>query len=301
MVPGHEIAGVVVAVGKNVKKVKVGDHAGVGCMVESCRNCPACKAGEENYCKMGMVGTYNSRMKYPHCPGYHENPDDCEPTYGGYSKDIVVHEDFTCFIPESLPLETAAPLLCAGITVYSPLAYYGAEKGTRVAIAGLGGLGAMAVKIAKAMGCHVTVMSRGTAKKEEAMGKLGADAYIDSKDEAQMQAAFESFDRIINTISAEHDLMMYMNTLDRNGKMILVGAPPKPHEVSAFGILFRRKSIVGSLIGGIKETQDMLNFCAEHNITCETEIIKPEYIDEAYERTIKGDVKWRFAIDTSHM
>jgi len=301
MVPGHEIAGVVVAVGKDVTKVKVGDHAGVGCMVESCRECPACKAGEENYCKMGMVGTYNSRMKYPHCPGYSENKDECEPTYGGYSKDIVVDERFACSIPKSIPLEKAAPLLCAGITVYSPLVYYGAKKDMRIGVAGLGGLGSMAVKFAKAMGCKVTVISRGTAKKEEALSKLGADFYVDSKNEAEVAAAFESLDQIINTISAEHDLSMYMNMLDRNGKMICVGAAPSPHQVSAFAILFRRKSICGSLIGGMPETQAMLDFCGEHNIACDVEVCKPDYIDEAYKRTMNSDVRWRFSIDCSQM
>lgn len=254
MVPGHEIAGTVVAVGKNVTKFKVGDHAGVGCFVDSCRECPACKEGEENYCKMGMVGTYNSRMKFPHCPGHHEDPDKCEPTYGGYSQDIVVDEKYGLVIPKNIPLDRAAPLLCAGITVYSPMVYYGIEKGMRVAVAGLGGLGSMAVKFAVAFGCHVTVLSRGTAKKDEAINRLGAHEYVDNTDKEAMAAKFESFDRIVDTISADHDFASFLNTLDRNGKLILVGASPTPMQISAFLLLFRRKSIVGSLIGGIKET-----------------------------------------------
>lgn len=185
--------------------------------------------------------------------------------------------------------------------MYSPLKYYGAVKGTRVGIAGLGGLGSMAVKFAKAMGCKVTVISRGTAKKEEALSKLGADDYIDSKDEGQLAARMESLDQIINTISAEHDLNLYMNLLDRNGKMICVGAAPSPHQISAFAILFRRKQICGSLIGGMPETQEMLDFCGEHNIVCDVEVCKPDYIDEAYKRTMASDVRWRFSIDCSQM
>lgn len=206
MVPGHEIAGTVCAVGKNVNKFKIGDHVGVGCFVESCRDCHNCKKGIEQYCMKGMVGTYNSRMKHPHCPGYNADPNLCEPTYGGYSQDIVVDHDYVCRIPDNLPLDHAAPLLCAGITVYSPLVHYGIEPGMKVAVAGLGGLGSMAVKFAKAFGCHVTVLSRGTAKKDEAISRLHADDFVDSTDKDAMAAKAEAFDRIVDTISADHDV-----------------------------------------------------------------------------------------------
>tara|TARA_B100001250_G_C19717054_1_gene751980 strand:+ start:129 stop:1229 length:1101 start_codon:yes stop_codon:yes gene_type:complete len=299
MVPGHEIAGIVAGIGKNVKKFKVGDHAGIGFMVDSCRNCKPCKNNEENYCKQFPVLTYNSRMKFCHCPGYSEDPEKCEPTYGGYSKDIVCDERFVCMIPKNIPLENAAPLFCAGITVYSPLVYYGIDKNMRIGVAGLGGLGSMAVKFAKAFGCNVTVFSRGNTKREEALTKLGADRYIDSTNSESLNNAHESLDRIINTISADHDLNLYMNTLDVNGKMIILGAPPSPFSIHSFGLFPRRKSIVGSLAGGISETQDMLNFCGENNITCDVEVCNPDYIDKAYERTVKGDVRWRFSIDVN--
>ena len=299
MVPGHEIAGVVEAIGKRVTKFKIGDHAGIGCMVDSCRNCKSCNNNQENYCKKGAVLTYNSRMKFSHCPGYSEDPEKCEPTYGGYSKDIVCDEKFVCMIPNNIPLENAAPLLCAGITVYSPLVYYGIHKNMRIGVAGLGGLGSMAVKFAKAFGCNVTVFSRGNTKREEAITKLGAHRYIDSTNSEMLNNAHESLDAIINTISADHDLNIYMNTLDVNGKMIILGAPPSPLSIHSFGLFLKRKSIVGSLIGGIRETQEMLNFCGENNITCDVEVCKPDYIDKAYERTVKGDVRWRFSIDVN--
>ena len=301
MVPGHEIAGKVVAVGKNVTKFKVGDHAGVGCFVDSCRNCNECKKGLEQYCKNGRVGTYNGREKYPHCPGYKEKPDECALTYGGYSQHIVVDQNYVCSIPESIPLEEAAPLLCAGITVYSPLKHYGVEKGMRVAVAGLGGLGAMAVKFAVAFGCHVTVISRGTAKKEEALSRLGAHDFVDSTDKTAMAAKSECFDRIIDTISADHDVMALMLTLDIDGICILVGIPPSRIQFIPQYIYRRRRQFVGSLIGGIKETQEMLDFCAENKISSDVEVIKPDYIDQAYDRTVKGDVRYRFCIDVKHM
>lgn len=299
MVPGHEIAGIVAGVGKNVKKFKIGDHAGIGFMVDSCRNCKPCKNNEENYCKQFPVLTYNSRMKFCHCPGYSEDPEKCEPTYGGYSKDIVCDERFVCMIPNNIPLENAAPLFCAGITVYSPLVYYGINKNMRIGVAGLGGLGSMAVKFAKAFGCNVTVFSRGNTKREEALTKLGADRYIDSTNSESFKNAHESLDRIVNTISADHDLNPYMDTLDVNGIMIVLGAPSTPFSIHSFGLFPRRKSIVGSLAGGIRETQEMLNFCGENNITCDVEVCKPDYIDKAYERTVKGDVRWRFSIDVN--
>lgn len=301
MVPGHEIAGVVVAVGKNVKNFVVGDHAGVGCFVDSCRDCDNCKETNGNYCRKGMVGTYNSKFKHAHCPGFHAEADKQENTYGGYSKDIVVDKDYALKIPKNIPLDRAAPLLCAGVTVYSPLTYYGCEKGMKIAVAGLGGLGSMAVKFGVAMGAHVTVLSRGTAKKEEAMARLGAHDFIDSTNKEAMAAAAERFDRIVDTIAADHDIGALMKTVNINGKLILVGAPATPLTISAFDLIVRRKSLVGSLIGGIKETQDMLNLCGEKEVFCDVEVIKPEYITEAYDRAVAGDVRYRFSIDCSHM
>jgi uncharacterized zinc-type alcohol dehydrogenase-like protein len=301
MVPGHEIAGVVAAVGKNVTSLKVGDHAGVGCFVDSCRSCTNCKNGEENYCKTGMVGTYNSKYKYPHCPGYDAETKTGPVTYGGYSQDIVVDKNYALKIPKNIPLDQAAPLLCAGITVYSPLVYYGAKAGDKIAVAGLGGLGSMAVKFGVAMGCDVTVISRGTAKKEEAISRLGAHHFIDSTDTDAWNAAKESFDRIVDTISAEHDIKNYMSLLAINGMLILVGAPPKPFPLGAFDFIPRRKGLVGSLIGGIKETQQMLDFCGEKGVFCDVEVIKPSEITAAYDRAVAGDVRYRFSIDVTQM
>ena len=299
MVPGHEIGGVVKAVGPGVTKYKVGDHVGVGCFVDSCRNCTSCKRELQQYCKVaGSVGTYNAREKYPHCPGYNVEQELCAPTYGGYSKDVVVHEDFVCRIPDNLDLAAATPLLCAGITVFSPMQAYGLKKGQRLAVAGLGGLGHMAVKYGVAWGCEVTVLSRGTAKKDEALSKLGAHKYIDMKDENAVKSAGESFDMIIDTISAFHDVNTYLSTLDVDGTLVMVGASPEDLRFSVFGIIARRKRIVGSMIGGIEETQQMLDFSGKHNITCEIEMVDADKIDEAYERTINADVRYRFVIDT---
>lgn len=301
MVPGHEIAGRVVAVGENVNNFKVGDLAGVGCFVDSCRDCDMCEKGTEQYCRGGMCATYNGRYKHPHCPGYDEDPNKCEPTYGGYSQDIVVDKNYACHIPDNLKLSAAAPLLCAGITVWSPMQYYGVKKGEKFAVAGLGGLGHMAVKFGVAMGCHVTVLSRGMAKKEEAMSKLGAHAFVDVTDPAQVKEVQDSFAHIVDTIAAKHDINMYMNMLDINGQCIMVGASPEPLPIHSFSYIAKRKSLVGSLIGGIKETQEMLDFCGKHNIVCDVEEIKPEQINEAYERTIKSDVRYRFVIDVQQM
>ena len=302
MVPGHEIAGIVAAVGANVSKFKVGDHAGVGCFVDCCRRCDKCQAGTEQYCRNGMVMTYNGRCCHPHVPGYNkDDPSNSEVTYGGYSQDIVVDENFVIHLPKNLPLDAAAPLLCAGITVFSPMQYYGVKKGEKLAVAGLGGLGSMAVKFGKAMGCHVTVISRGTKKKAEAMDVLKADDYIDVNDDDQVNAAADRFAHIVDTIAAAHDINRYLGMVDIDGQLIVVGAPPEPLPLSTFSCIFKRKSIVGSLIGGIKETQEMIDFCAEHDIVCEVEKIKPEYINEAYERTMKADVKYRFSIDVSQM
>jgi len=297
MVPGHEVAGHVTAVGPGVTKFKVGDKIGVGCMVDSCRSCKPCKAGEEQYCKTGMVGTYNGRYKYPHCPGYNAVPELCQPTYGGYAQGMVVHQDYCCTIPDSLPFEKVAPLLCAGITVFSPMQHYGMKATDNVAVCGLGGLGHMAVKIAKAWGCRVTVLSRGTKKKEECLKNLGADAFIDTTNAEEVAAAAETFDFMINTIAAEYDMGLYLGMVGTNGKMAIVGAPGQPLPVAMFGLILRRKTICGSLIGGIKETQDMLDFCGKHNITPDVEMINADQIDEAYDRAVASDVKYRFVID----
>ncbi len=248
-----------------------------------------------------MVGTYNSREKYPHCPGYDPETKTGAVTYGGYSQDIVVHKNYALSIPKNIPLDQAAPLLCAGITVYSPLKYYGIKAGQKLAVAGLGGLGSMAVKFGVAMGCHVTVISRGTSKKEEAISRLGAHDFLDSTNKEAWDASKERFDQILDTISADHDIKAYLSLLNVNGKLILVGAPSKPVQIGAFDFIVRRKSWVGSLIGGIKETQEMLDFCAEKGVFCEVEVIKPEQINEAYDRAVAGDVKYRFSIDVSHM
>jgi alcohol dehydrogenase (NADP+) len=299
MVPGHEIGGYVKAIGSGVTKYKVGDKVGIGCFVDSCRTCTSCKKDLQQYCKTGTCATYNSREKYPHCPGYNEDIDKAAPTYGGYSNDIVVNENYVCRIPDNLDLAAATPLLCAGITVFSPMKKYGLEKGQRLAVAGLGGLGHMAVKYGVAWGCDVTVLSRGNAKKDEALNMLGAHHYIDSKDADAMAAAKESFDMIIDTISAPHDVNSYLSTLDVDGTLVLVGASPEALNFSAFGIIARRKRIVGSLIGGIKETQDMLDFSGKHGIVCEIENINASQVNEAYNRTIAADVRYRFVIDTA--
>jgi uncharacterized zinc-type alcohol dehydrogenase-like protein len=301
LVPGHEVAGVVEAVGKNVTKFKVGDHAGVGCFVDSCRDCDKCKTADQNYCRKGMVGTYNSRFKYPHCPGYNEDPTKCEPTYGGYSQDFVIDQDYAINLPKNLPLERTAPLMCAGITVYSPMKYYGVKAGDKIAVAGLGGLGSMAVKFGVAMGAHVTVLSRGTKKRDEALKVLGAHDFVDVTDANAVKAKGESFSHIVDTISAQHDLNMYMGMLDIDGKIIVVGGVVEPFQVPSFSLLLRRKQVVGSLIGGIRETQEMIDFCGQKDISCEVEVIKPDYINKAYDRTVAADVKYRFSIDMTQM
>ena len=299
MVPGHEIAGEVVAVGDEVTKYKVGDKVGVGCMVDSCRNCPSCKAGDENYCQTGAIMTYNGKHKYQHCEEY--NDEGGAPTYVGYSQGIVVDQNYVCKIPDGMDLAGAAPLLCAGITVYSPFMYYGLKPGMKLAVAGLGGLGAMAVLIGKAMGAEVTVLSRSPSKRDEALKELKADKFVVVTDEADAATVKSYFDFMINTIAADHDLAPYMDMLTYNGKQILVGVPPNPLSFHAFQLAVPRKTIAGSLIGGIKETQEMLDFCAKHGITCPHEVIPadPEKVNAAYERAVKSDVKYRFVIDTS--
>lgn len=284
MVPGHEIVGKVTAVGDHVKNFKVGDLAGVGCLVDSCLECDPCKAGEEQCCDKGAIGTYNSKDK------------DGNITYGGYSKQIVVDEKFTLHISEKLDLKAVAPLLCAGITTYSPLRHWKVGKGTRVAVVGLGGLGHMGVKFAASFGAEVTVLSTSPEKEADAK-KLGAHHFIITKDPEQMKAARNSFDFILNTISAQHDYNQYLGLLKMNGTMTVVGVPPQPSVVAAFSLIGGRKSLAGSPIGGIKETQEMLDYCAEHNIVCDIEMIDINNINQAYERMLKNDVRYRFVID----
>jgi len=286
-VPGHEIVGKVTAVGSHVKKFKVDDIAGVGCLVDSCRECDNCKEGLEQFCSNGMVGTYNGQEK-----------DGSGNTYGGYSKSIVVHEDFVLHLSDKLPLEAVAPLLCAGITTYSPLRHWKIGKGHKVAVLGLGGLGHMGVKLAVSMGADVTMLSH-TASKEKDAARLGAHHFVLTSDAEQVKKVMGSFDFILDTVSADHDYNFYLGLLNTNGVMICVGAPPSPAQVPAFNLIFGRKSIVGSLIGGIPETQEMLDYCAEHNIVSDVEVIAMRDINVAYERMLKGDVRYRFVIDMS--
>lgn len=284
MVPGHEIVGVVSEVGKGVKNFKVGDKVGVGCLVNSCQHCRSCDEGLEQYCSNGFVGTYNGIDK------------DGTPTYGGYSTMVVVDEKFVLKIPANLPLDAAAPLLCAGITTYSPLRHWKAGKNTKVAVMGLGGLGHMAVKLANAMGSHVTILSSSEKKKADGE-RLGAHDFLVLKTEEDFAKHANRFDLIINTVSAPLDMNSHVSLLNRDGTMVLLGAPPKPHELPAMPLIFGRRTVAGSLIGGIKETQEMLDFCGEHNIVSDIETIPMNQINEAYERMLKGDVKYRFVID----
>jgi len=285
MVPGHEIVGRVVKVGDHVKKFKVGDLAGTGCMVDSCRVCENCKNDLEQYCLEGSTYTYNGLER-----------DGKTPTYGGYSNTIVVHEDFVLHISEKLDLAAVAPLLCAGITTYSPLRHWKVGKGHKLAVLGLGGLGHMAVKFGVAFGADVTVLST-SPKKEADAKKLGAHHFVVTTDEAQVKAAMGTFDFILDTVSAEHDFNMYLSLLRTDGTHICVGIPPKPAEVAAFSLVGGRKSLAGSGIGGIAETQEMLDYCAEHNIVSDIEMIDIKDIEAAYERMQKGDVRYRFVID----
>jgi uncharacterized zinc-type alcohol dehydrogenase-like protein len=285
MVPGHEIVGRVVKVGDHVKKFKVGDLAGTGCMVDSCRTCDNCKQDLEQYCLNGNSGTYNSREQ-----------DHKTPTYGGYSSTIVVNEDFVLHIEKNLDLAAVAPLLCAGITTYSPLKHWKVGKGHKLAVVGLGGLGHMAVKFGVAFGADVTVLST-SPKKEADAKKLGAHHFVVTTDEAQVKAAKNSFDFILDTVSAEHDYNVYLTLLKTSGVHICVGAPPTPAHVRVFSLLGGRKSLAGSGIGGIKETQEMLDYCAKNNIVSEIEKINIKDIQTAYDRMLKGDVRYRFVID----
>ncbi len=287
IVPGHEIVGRVTAVGNEVSKFKVGDLAGIGCMVDSCRTCDNCKEGLEQYCAEGAVFTYGGVER-----------DGSGNTYGGYSKSILSHEDFVLHISDKLPLEGVAPLLCAGITTYSPLRHWKVGNGTRVGVLGLGGLGHMAVKLAVSMGAEVTMLSH-TAAKEADAKKLGAHKFVLTSDAVQTKAVTGYFDFILDTVSAEHDYSFYLSLLRTNGTMVCVGVPPVPATIPAMNLIFGRKSFAGSLIGGIPETQEMLDYCAEHNIVSEVEVIAMKDINEAYERMLKGDVRYRFVIDMS--
>lgn len=284
-VPGHEIIGLVKEVGSSVSKFKVGDKVAVGCMVDSCRTCSSCKEDLEQHCENGATYTYNS--KDPHLNSV---------TFGGYSTAVVVDQDFVLNVPDNLDLAAASPLLCAGITTYSPLKRYGVGPGQKVGVVGLGGLGHMGVKFAVAMGAEVVVLTHSDNKTEDAL-KLGASSVIQTKDPEQMASASLSFDFILDTVSAEHDLNLYLNLLKRSGTMILVGAPPNPVPVAAFSLIGQRRQLGGSLIGGIKETQEMLDFCGKHNIVCDIEMINMDQINDAYERMMKSDVKYRFVID----
>jgi len=289
LVPGHEIVGRIVAVGSEVSKFSVGELAGVGCFVDSCRKCENCKEGVEQYCEEGMTGTYNS---------YERGTD--IPTYGGYATSIIVDENYTLHVSDKLPLSGVAPLLCAGITTYSPLRHLNVGKGHKIGVLGLGGLGHMAVKFAVAFGAEVTMLSSSPSKEADAK-KLGAHHFALTSDKDKMESLMNSFDFIFNTVSAPHDYNFYLNLLRTNGTMIVVGIPTKPAEIPAMTLVWKRRSIMGSLIGGIAETQEMLDFCAENDIVSEVEIIDMNYINEAYERMNKSDVKYRFVIDMASM
>ncbi|MGX9136099.1 NAD(P)-dependent alcohol dehydrogenase [Rummeliibacillus sp. JY-2-4R] len=288
LVPGHEIAGFVTAVGPHVTKYKVGDRVGVGCMVDSCGECENCRKGEEQYCLEGNIQTYAGVDKYG------------EYTQGGYSTHIVVTEDFVLRIPDKIELDVAAPLLCAGITTYSPLNHWGAGPGKKVAIIGMGGLGHMAVQIAHGMGAEVTVLSRTLNKKDDGL-KLGADHYYATSDPETFENLAGTFDLMINTVSAQINLDDYLGLLNLDGTLVNVGAPAEPLSLRVFNLIGHRRSFAGSLIGGIRETQEMLDFCAEHNIAPMIEVISADQIDEAYERVLASKVKYRFVIDISTM
>jgi uncharacterized zinc-type alcohol dehydrogenase-like protein len=288
-VPGHEIVGRVAKAGKNVRKYKEGDLVAVGCLVDSCRKCESCKAGLENYCEVESVFTYNSPDK--HTGGV---------TYGGYSKQIVVDENYVLKVPANLDLAGVAPLLCAGITTYSPLRHWKVGKGQKVGVVGLGGLGHMGVKLASAFGAEVTLFTTSPNKKDDAL-RLGAQHVVLSKDPAEMEKHVRSFDFILDTVSGDHDLNAYLNLLKRDGSMVLVGAPEKPAPIAAFNLIIARRSLAGSGIGGIPETQEMLDFCGEHGITADIEMIPIQKINEAYERLLKSDVKYRFVIDIASL
>ena len=285
MVPGHEIVGRVVRVGASVRSIKVGDTVGVGCFVDSCRDCSSCRSGLEQYCEGHLVLTYNGTER-----------DERTPTYGGYSTQIVVDERYVLRIPRALAPERAAPLLCAGITTYSPLRHWQVGKGHKLAVVGLGGLGHMAVKIGVALGAAVTVLSHSEKKRSDAI-RLGAAEFLLTADARAVSQIGRRFDFILDTVSAPHDINVYLESLKTDGTMILVGAPDQPISVGAFPLLLRRRRLVGSLIGGIAETQEMLDFCAEHGLGADVELITVQQVNDAYERMLRGDVRYRFVLD----
>jgi alcohol dehydrogenase (NADP+) len=291
-VPGHEIVGRVAAVGDQVGKYKVGDLVGVGCLVDSCRHCDSCNEGLEQYCENGFTGTYDNEDRIGGAPH--------KITFGGYSEKIIVDERFVVRIPDNLDPAAAAPLLCAGITTYSPLKHWKVGPGRKVGVIGLGGLGHMGVKFAHAMGAHVVMITTSPKKGEDAR-KLGADEVLISKDAAAMKAARDSFDFLLNTIPVGHDTDPYVALLKRDGAMVIVGAVEPLTKVNGFPLIFRRRSIAGSLIGGLPETQEMLDFCGEHNILCDIEMVAMKDVNQAYDRTVKGDVKYRFVIDMASL
>jgi uncharacterized zinc-type alcohol dehydrogenase-like protein len=289
MVPGHEIVGTVEQVGASVTRFKIGHTVGVGCFVDSCRTCPACKKGLEQYCEGHLAFTYNGTER-----------DGVTPTYGGYSTKIVVDQRYLVRIPKRLRPEEAAPLLCAGITTYSPLRHWKVGKKHRLAVVGLGGLGHMAVKIGTALGAHVTVLSHSDKKQADAK-RLGAQAYYSTANPETLAQLTKQFDFILDTVSAPHDLNAYLELLKTDGTMILVGAPDKPAPLGAFPLIMRRRRLVGSLIGGIKETQEMLDFCGKHKFGAEVEVIPIQQVNAAYDRLARGDVRYRFVIDMSSL
>lgn len=287
VVPGHEIVGIVKEIGSNVSGYKIGDRVGVGCLVDSCRTCQSCKDNLENYCETGFTLTYNSPQS------------DGTPTFGGYSTHIVVDQDFVLRVPPNLDPAGTAPLLCAGITTYSPMKHVGVSREHKIAVVGLGGLGHMAVKLAVSFGAEVTVFSRSEKKKTDAL-RLGAANYVISTNEDEMAKVENHFDFVLDTVSAKHDVNALLMTLKREGTLLMVGASDKPLDLNVFPLIFKRRKIMGSLIGGIKETQEMLNHCGKHNIVSEIELIQPNQINEAYEKTLAGQVKYRFVIDCNN-
>ncbi|WP_345294234.1 NAD(P)-dependent alcohol dehydrogenase [Luteimonas vadosa] len=285
MVPGHEIIGRVARVGDGVTAFKPGDAVGVGCFVDSCRSCAQCEAGEEQYCEKGMTATYNGVER-----------DGTTPTFGGYSTRITVDQAYVLRIPDGMPLDRAAPLLCAGITTYSPMKHYGVQAGDKVAVVGLGGLGHMAVKIARALGAEVTVLSTSASKREDALA-LGAHKFAVTREPDTFKQLAGSFDFVIDAVSAAHDYNAYLSLLKTDGTMVLLGIPDQPVPLAAGVLVMQRRKLGGSLIGGIRETQEMLDFCAEHDIASDIELIDIGQVNDAYERMIKGDVRYRFVID----
>ena len=287
MVPGHEIAGIVTAIGSSVNKFAVGDRIGVGVFVDSCRTCSSCLKGLQQYCVEGMTGTYNGLER-----------DGKTVAMGGYSNNFVINQDYAVKIPDNLPLEGVAPLLCAGITLYSPIKHWNVGPGMKVAVMGLGGLGHMGVKFAVAMGAEVTVLSHSPAKESDALA-MGAHHFVSTKDANSLTPLAKSFDLILNTVSAELEIGDYLNLLKLDGTLVVIGLPGKPYQVHVGTLLNGRRSIAGSMIGGIAETQEMLDFCSEKAIVSDVEVIEASYINEAYKRTVASDVKYRFVIDAS--